>query len=236
MGCSDSKSASTTPNKKPKGKPIKGMMLYTNIFSAPARAVMLTLKELNLNPETKTLDLMKGEQKEEWFLKINPDHTVPTLKDGDFILWESKAIMQYLCNKYAPGSSLYPSDLQQRAIVDKILCYDACVFGSAVGKFVVPQLMKGEAPDPEKEKEMLKSFEYLEKQLTGQQFLASDTKTIADISIFSKFGYLALLDYHPQEVKDKFPLVSAWLSRMFDEEFHGELMAAKEAGEKARQS
>ena len=43
-------------------------------------------------------------------------------------LWESRAIMTYLCNEYAPNSQIYPSDIQQRALVDKWLQFDTTLF------------------------------------------------------------------------------------------------------------
>lgn len=44
--------------------------------------------------------------------------------DGDFVLWESRAISAYLVNTYAKDDSLYPKDLQKKAIVDQRLNFD----------------------------------------------------------------------------------------------------------------
>ena len=52
-------------------------------------------------------------------LQINPQHTIPTLVDGDFNLAESRAICTYLINKYAPGHALYPECPQKRALIDR---------------------------------------------------------------------------------------------------------------------
>ena len=67
--------------------------------------------------------------------QINPAHLIPTIVDDGFVLWESRAIMQYLCNKYAPDNTLYPKDPQKRAIVDRWLNFDISLLNSS--KYVV---------------------------------------------------------------------------------------------------
>ena len=54
------------------------------------------------------------------------------IDDDGYILWESRAIMQYLCNQYAPDSDLYPSDPQKRATVDRLLNFDLKTLSHAV--------------------------------------------------------------------------------------------------------
>lgn len=62
--------------------------LYYAPFSSPSRAVMLTAKALKLDLELKEVNFMNGEHMEPDFLAMNPQHCVPTLVDGDFVLWE----------------------------------------------------------------------------------------------------------------------------------------------------
>ena len=89
----------------PISPPGKFFFGYGN-FTTPilARACEATFKFAKVDFKLTDLDLFAGEQNKPEFLAINPAHCVPTLKDGDFSIWESRAIMQYICNKCAPDS------------------------------------------------------------------------------------------------------------------------------------
>lgn len=104
------------------------LKLYITPGSPPARAVVMLIRYLKLDAELTVLDFSKREQYSEDFLKLNPAHQVPTLIDGDFVLTESRAILQYLVNSRQPGSTLYPNDPKARARVDQRLSYDHVLF------------------------------------------------------------------------------------------------------------
>lgn len=101
------------------------LTLYFFAGSGPSRAVFLLAKYLKLDFEVKNINLGAGEQLKPEFLKLNPQHTVPVLVDGDFVLSESRAILAYLVNSRAPGSDLYPTNPKARALVDHRLYYDS---------------------------------------------------------------------------------------------------------------
>lgn len=56
--------------------------------------------------------------------QLNPQHTIPTLVDDDFAIWDSHAIAAYLVTKYGQDDSLYPTEVHQRALVDQRLHFD----------------------------------------------------------------------------------------------------------------
>src|SRR4030095_3548223 len=94
--------------------------LYWGSGSPFAWRVMLTLEIKGLAYQSKLLEFSKGQHKTPEFLRLNPRGKVPTLKDGDFVINESIAIMAYLDRKYAEpplfGSTPEECGLVWRAI------------------------------------------------------------------------------------------------------------------------
>ena len=74
----------------------------------------ITLEELELPYEVKPIRLDKLEQKEEWFLKLNPNGRIPVIVDDGFPVFESGAIMVYLAEK---AGKLLPTDVKGRSLV-----------------------------------------------------------------------------------------------------------------------
>ncbi len=88
------------------------MKLYG--FPTPRNVtVWAMIEHLALDVERVTVDLMRGEQKSAEYLALNPNGLTPTLVDGDFVLWEHAAILQYLAE--STGSTLAPSTPGDRA-------------------------------------------------------------------------------------------------------------------------
>lgn len=77
--------------------------------------------ELVLPYERIDAGLHFGRNNEPEYLAMNPTGRVPTLVDGDFVLWESNSILRYLVMQYGPASPLYPDEPKQRASIDRWL-------------------------------------------------------------------------------------------------------------------
>merc|ERR1712141_860618 len=101
-----------------------GIKIYGMDASAPVRMVMMTAEVLGIEYEFVVVNLMEGEHMKPDYLKINPQHNIPALVDGDFHLNESRAIAGYLANVCAKDDSIYPKEPKVRAKVDQLMYFD----------------------------------------------------------------------------------------------------------------
>ena len=85
----------------------------------------MALDALNIPYDFHKIDLMKGETRTPSFLRLNPQHTIPVMKDGDVVLNDSTAIMMYLAHS---DDKLYPQDKKTRARVNNMLLFDMDTF------------------------------------------------------------------------------------------------------------
>ena len=114
--------------------------LYHMDASGPCRSVRMTAKMLGVELNVKLINLQAGEHMTPEFIKINPQHNIPTIVDDGFILNESRAICGYLVQKYGKDDSLYPKDAVKRAVVDQLLYFDMGVFYQRFSKVYVIHL------------------------------------------------------------------------------------------------
>ncbi|XP_068157671.1 glutathione S-transferase D2-like [Drosophila tropicalis] len=168
------------------------MDLYYLPGSAPCRSVLMVGKALGIEFNKKFLNTLEGEQLKPEFLKINPQHTIPTLVDNGFAIWESRAILTYLVEKYGKDDSLYPKDPQQRALINQRLYFDLGTLNNAFFEYFIPQFRFGKPADPEAFKKVEAAFGFLETFLDGQEYLAGKHFTLADIAILATVSTLVV--------------------------------------------
>jgi glutathione S-transferase len=98
------------------------LTLYYGSGSPFAWRAQLALEHKALAYERKVLSFSAGDTRKPEFVAINPRHTVPTLVDGDFVLYESNAITAYLDDAYpGRGAPLFPGDARMRATVWRLM-------------------------------------------------------------------------------------------------------------------
>ncbi|XP_038217081.1 glutathione S-transferase 1-1-like [Zerene cesonia] len=161
------------------------MDLYYVPGSAPCRSVLLAARALNLNLNLKLVDLHHGEHLKPEYLKINPQHTVPTLVDDGFSIYESRAIITYLANKYGKGSTLYPEDPKARALVDMRLYFDIGNLYQRFSDYFYPQVFGGAPADKDKLAKVEDALKLLDNFLEGQKYVAGPNLTVADLSLIA---------------------------------------------------
>jgi glutathione S-transferase len=89
------------------------MKLYGFPISPNTWKVRAVAAHLGIVLDDQLVDLSRGEQRAPDYLALNPTGRTPTLVDGDFVLWESNAIIQYLTSGKA--NALWPDDARARA-------------------------------------------------------------------------------------------------------------------------
>lgn len=147
----------------------------------------ITLEELGLDYNVRPISLSDNEQKEPWYLELNPNGRIPTIIDhdnDDFVVFESGAIMMYLAEK---TGKLLPADFNGRSLVVQWLMFQMGGIGPMMGQANVFYRYA-----PEKipyainryQREVRRLLEVLDTRLAGHEYLAGDY-SIADIAHFA---------------------------------------------------
>lgn len=181
------------------------MDLYYSPVSGSTPAIFITAKALGLKLNLKVINTFANEHLKPEFVKLNPQHTIPTLVDNGFVLWESRAILAYLVEKYGRNDSLYPKEAKARALVNQRLFFDLGTLYPALSEYYFPQ-MQGKPADPEKFKKVEAALGILDAFLEGKLYLAGEKLTIADISIWSTVAAFILFKLH----LSKYPNIVKW--------------------------
>lgn len=171
------------------------MRLYHHPFSSNARRAVLTALYLSAPVELVLCDLTKREHLTPQYLRMNPNHKIPVLEDGDFYLWESYAIMEYLADK-TPGQSLLPQEARGRADVSRWLFWCSQHFAAAIGILNWENWVKGliglGGPDPrevERGEQLFKPLaQVLDAQLAQRDWVCGPALSLADFAIAAPLG------------------------------------------------
>ncbi len=158
------------------------------LFSWPTpngHKIHILLEELGLPHELIPVNIGAGEQFRPEFLAITPNHRIPAIEDDGFALFESGAIMMYLCEKHA--SPLLPASGPARALCLQWLMFQMGGVGPMFGQYnhfaayapeTIPYAIERYT------NEVQRLHRVLEKRLGESAFLAGEDYTIADIATF----------------------------------------------------
>ncbi|ETN63644.1 glutathione transferase [Anopheles darlingi] len=185
------------------------MKLYAVSDGPPSLAVRMALQALNIPYEHISVDYGKGEHMTEAYEKMNPQKEIPVLDDDGFFLSESNAILQYLCDKYAPTNALYPTDPKERAVVNHRLCFNQAFLYPQISAYVMAPIFFDYQRTEMGLKKLniaLAAFEtYL--QRGGMKYAASNGLTIADFPLVTSVMCLEAIAF---DVRTRYPTVYEW--------------------------
>jgi GST-like protein len=143
--------------------------------------VSIALEELQLKYKVKKIELSKGTQREDWFLRLNPNGRIPVLKHGEEVIFDSGAILYYLANKY---NKLIPNSEIERIKVIQWLMFQMSGIGPMQGQAnVFYRYLDEKIPIAisRYQNECRRLYEVLDKQLVGRKWICDDY-SIADIA------------------------------------------------------
>jgi glutathione S-transferase len=167
---------------------VGGLKIWGRPNSVNVQKVLWCLRELDLAYERIDAGMQFGRNDEPDYLAMNPNGRVPTLVDGDYVLWESNSIMRYLCLAYGKGTPIYPEAPRQRAAVDRWLDWtlstvqpvDRPVFWALVRTPPEQRDMAAIQKDADAEAVVWRIADH---HLATRRFIEGDEFTIADIAI-----------------------------------------------------
>ncbi|MEY2952324.1 MAG: hypothetical protein RLZZ401_411 [Pseudomonadota bacterium] len=186
------------------------MKIWGRLSSINVRKVVWTAQELGLAFERTDAGLSFGVVKTPEYLALNPNALVPTLVDGDFVLWESNVIVRYLCAQHAAGT-LYPDALRTRFEAERWMDWQQTTLNPA-GREAFVQWMR--TPPGQRSADKIAAsvaateplFARLDARLATQPFMAGAHFSMADIPIACEVHRWSGL---PQP-RPAWPHLSAW--------------------------
>lgn len=190
------------------------IVLWGRSTSANVQKALWALEELGLDYENVPLAGRFGGNQTPDYLAMNPNGLVPTLRDGELVVWESHAIVRYLCARYGSGA-LWPIDPDTRSVVDQWTDWVATTFQPAwIDAFWRVVRTPVEQRDPAAIDRAVaatnRCFSILGARLERTPYLGGEVLTYADI-----VAGVAMYRWSTMDVsRDAVPSVEAWHGRL----------------------
>ncbi|KAH9884400.1 glutathione S-transferase C-terminal-like protein [Cubamyces lactineus] len=223
----------------------KPFTLYGDVSSLGPNPikVAIVLEELGLEYNVVPISTQKGEQKNPEYLKLNPNGRTPTLVDhsnGNFVLWESNAILLYLIEKYDPDHKLSVADANETYALFQWLFFQSSGQGPYFGQafwFRYQHSEKLPSALERYQKEVLRVFGVLESVLSKQEWLVGGKLTVADLSFITwnvpTFRYI-LHELEDVNMETRFPALYRWHQILCARPIVARLLAAQIQYEEAK--
>lgn len=191
------------------------MITLYGISASRAFRCLWMLEELGLDYRHEPLDYRdKAGLNDPAYRALNPNGRIPTLVDGDTVLWESMAINLYLARRYGDPQRLWPESHEGEGLAWQWSFWVMTeVEHPLLSVLMHRRLLPPERRDPEKaarnEGLLQQPLNVLQQALDARDHLVEGRFTVADLNVAAVLGWTrpARLDLAP------YPAVDAWLSR-----------------------
>ncbi len=153
--------------------------------SSNVQKAMWAIGELNLEHQRFDVGGSYGKNREPAYLSMNPNGLVPTLQEGDFILWESNAIVRYLARQYGAGT-LEPQDPKEIGRANQWMDWQLSVAAPAInaafwGLIRTPEDKRDMAAIAASLNKTADAMKILDAQLGRTEYVAGDRFSMGDI-------------------------------------------------------
>jgi len=176
--------------------------IWGRLSSLNVRKVVWAAQEVGVPFQRTDAGLSYGVVKTPEYRTMNPNSEVPTIQDGELVLWESNVIVRYLCAKHANGT-LYPQDLPTRFDAERWMDWQQTTFNRfAATAFVQWFRTPAEKRDPNAIAQSVAATQpllaVLDAHLAHRPYMAGDHFTMADIPLGCDVQrWLGLPEQHP---------------------------------------
>ncbi|MBW8727513.1 MAG: glutathione S-transferase family protein [Inquilinus limosus] len=207
--------------------PSPQLRLWGRVNSVNVQKVLWCLQELDLPYERIDAGMQFGLNTEPAYLAMNPNGKVPLLADGDYVLWESNAIIRYLARQYGEGGTLYPPDPKIRGGIDRWLDWSLSTLQPAErpvfwGLVRTPPAERDMAAIREAADAVAALWGIVDRHLAGRRFLEGEVFTLADIVLGAYarrwFGIEGM-------AKPELPQLQRWHARLAEREGYRRFVA-----------
>jgi glutathione S-transferase len=182
--------------------------------SINVQKVLWCCGELDISYERIDLGGPFGGNREPEYLRLNPNGLVPTISDGDFVLWESNVIVRYLAAKHGMDT-LYPEDLAQRADADRWMDWQMGTLWANlrpvfIGLVRTPPEERDRGSIATAIRKTAESLTILDAHLAGRDYVTGPAFTMADIPL----GATAYRWFNLDIERPLMPNLEAWYERL----------------------
>jgi len=190
------------------------MKVYGRVTSSNVMKVLWALDEIGVPYERVDAGMTFGVVDTPEYRAMNPNGRVPTIVDGDLVLWESNAIVRYIGAKYDAGG-IWPEDPAKRADLDRWMDWQQTTvnapFTPVFWQLVrTPPEQRDQAAIDAGVTQSVANMRILEARIDGCDWLAGDRLTMADIP----FGPILHRFFNLPFERPDLPKVRGWYDRM----------------------